>query len=391
MTTPETSPHSPRWTAFDTPRGFASLRWSDRGITGVNVPARTLNEAIADASARFSDASRDEPSPLAQEAIEALRVALAGDPIDLRHVPIDLQSSSDFDRRTLHAAREIPPGSTLTYRALAERVGSPGACRAVGQAMRRNPVPLLVPCHRVLASDGRLGGFSAGLGARTKLTLLLSERDGALRAAGSARLRFDPATAVEHLRAQDPDLGALIDRLGPCTLRAEPAPSAFDALARAVVFQQLTARAAETIHLRVCAAFPHGHLGLDPARVARAPLATLRAAGLSEAKCDTLRALARASREGTLPTFEEANALSDEDVIARLTSVRGIGRWTAEMFLLFTLGRPDVFPLGDYGVRKGFSRWTGHDAPAVLAARSARWAPHRSVATWYLWRANDAE
>ncbi len=389
MPSPEPPAARDRWSLFETAAGTAAIRWSEVGITGVALPARDRSAARAEALLRFADAVHDEPSTLARVAIERMTAALDGATLDLRSVPIDLGASSAFHRAVYEAAREVPSGQTSTYGALAERVGTPRASRAVGQAMRRNPIPLLVPCHRILARDGTLGGFSAGAGTRTKLTLLLAERDALLRAHSAAKGAFDPAAARSHLRSADPDFGALLDAVGPCTLAREPAPSSFDALARAVVYQQLTGRAAETIFLRVCAAVPFGHQGLDPARIVRVPASKLRDAGLSVGKYATLRALARASLDGVIPSLDEATAMSDDEIIARLTRVHGIGRWTAEMFLLFTLGRADILPLGDLGVRKGFARWTGDDRLPSLIARGARWAPYRSVATWYLWRFND--
>jgi 3-methyladenine DNA glycosylase/8-oxoguanine DNA glycosylase len=161
-------------------------------------------------------------------------------------------------------------------------------------------------------------------------------------------------------------------------------------LAEAIVYQQLTGRAAATIYARVCALFPGAHRGFTPQHILRASDAKLRGAGLSRAKTLALRDLARRAARDELPTLAEARGLDDAALVERLTQVRGIGRWTVEMLLIFRLGRPDVLPVDDYGVRKGYAVAFGKRSlpePRELARIGARWAPYRTVAAWYLWRA----
>ena len=198
---------------------------------------------------------------------------------------------------------------------------------------------------------------------------------------------FDPATAIDHLRTHDETLARVIDTVGPFRLQPMGASSIFGALARAIVYQQLNGRAAAAIFARFCALFP----GSDP--TAEQLLATsedeLRGAGLSRSKLLSLRDLAGKTVSGEVPTLAEVHLMEDEAVIERLTTVRGIGRWTVEMLLIFRLGRPDVLPADDYGIRKGFAR---ADAQGELPARKdvetygVRWKPYRTVASWYLWR-----
>src|SRR5262249_52970168 len=152
----------------------------------------------------------------------------------------------------------------------------------------------------------------------------------------------------------------------------------------------LTGKAAATIYARLCALFPHAPGGPTPRQVARASDAKLLGAGLSRAKLAALRDLARRAANGEGPSLDELGELSDDEIVARLTRVRGIGRWTVEMLLIFRLGRPDVLPADDYGVRKGYAAaWRKRKLPTPkeLTALGARWAPHRTVASWYLWRA----
>jgi DNA-3-methyladenine glycosylase II len=214
----------------------------------------------------------------------------------------------------------------------------------------------------------------------------------------SRKLPFDPAEAVAHLKAADPKLAALIDRAGPFTMRLDPAPSPFESLLESIIYQQLHGKAAATIHGRVCAycgGTPTPQLLLD------APDEPLRAAGLSGNKLKALRDLAARTLDGTVPTHAAIRKMSDAAIIEHLSQVRGIGTWTVEMLLIFRMGRPDVFPVTDYGVRKGFALTfqrlpktrplAAEDLPKpeVLLKRGKRWAPFRSVASWYLWRACD--
>ena len=166
----------------------------------------------------------------------------------------------------------------------------------------------------------------------------------------------------------------------------------FDALAESIAYQQLSGKAAATIWGRVRALYPKKKY-LDPKRVLKTPDEKLRAAGLSRSKTAALKDLAAKTLDGTVPTARQLARMSDEEIIARLTTVRGIGRWTVEMLLLFDLGRPDVWPVHDYGVRKGFAktfRKRTLPTPKQLIKHGEKWRPYRSVAAWYFWRALDA-
>jgi DNA-3-methyladenine glycosylase II len=214
----------------------------------------------------------------------------------------------------------------------------------------------------------------------------------------SPKLPFDPAEALEHLRAADAKLAALIDRAGDFTLKLDPSQSPFEALLESILYQQLNGKAAATIHARVRAYF-----GGDPAPqlLLDTPDDPLRAAGVSYNKIKALKDLAAKTLDGTVPTHAAIKKMSDAEIVERLTAVRGIGPWTVEMLLIFRMGRPDVFPVTDYGVRKGFALTflrlpktrplaaVDLPKPEILLKRGKRWAPFRSVASWYLWRACD--
>jgi len=166
----------------------------------------------------------------------------------------------------------------------------------------------------------------------------------------------------------------------------------FDALAESIAYQQLSGRAAAAIWSRVRALYPKGKR-LDPQKILASPDDTFRAAGLSRAKIAALKDLAAKTIDGTVPSARALSRMSDDEIVARLITVRGVGRWTVEMLLLFDLGRPDVWPVHDYGVRKGFAKTFGRrklPTPKELMKFGERWRPYRSVAAWYFWRALDS-
>jgi DNA-3-methyladenine glycosylase II len=198
------------------------------------------------------------------------------------------------------------------------------------------------------------------------------------------------AAALKHLR-RDPVLRAVIRQVGPCTLRPvrrEP----YEALVRAIAHQQVHGRAAEAILGRFLALFP-GQDFPPAAQVLALEPEAMRACGFSGSKIAAIRDIAEKSAGGLVPTRRGAARLDDETLIERLCAIRGVGRWTVEMLLIFTLGRPDVLPVDDFGVREGWRVAAGLETqpkPKELAAIGEAWAPWRSVAAWYLWRAADA-
>ncbi len=201
-------------------------------------------------------------------------------------------------------------------------------------------------------------------------------------------LCYDARAAVKHLAKADAVLAALMKRAGPFALKTRGMHNPFEALARNIVFQQLHGTAAEAIHGRLVGLFGGGRL--RPQDVLDASEESLRGVGLSGAKTAALKDLAAKTLDGTVPTLARLKRMEDEEVVERLTRVRGIGRWTVEMLLMFRLGRPDVLPVGDFAVRKGFMVAYGLDEmpkPKELERHAEVWRPYRSVASWYMWRA----
>ena len=204
-----------------------------------------------------------------------------------------------------------------------------------------------------------------------------------------AEFGFDPKKAVRHLKAADPALGGIIASVGPFAMELKSSRSLFGALAEAIVYQQLSNKAAATIYGRVEALFPRAKHGFTPQHILKANDEALRGCGLSRAKVLAVQDLARRVHGKELPTIDEAHALDDAALIERLVTVRGIGRWSAEMFLMFRLGRPDVLPLDDYSLRKAYAKAFGKRAlpsPQTLEKHGEKWRPYRTVASWYLWR-----
>jgi len=220
---------------------------------------------------------------------------------------------------------------------------------------------------------------------------------------------YDTDRAVAELAAADPKLGKLMERAGPFTLRLAATQSPFESLTESIIYQQLHGKAAATIHRRLLESFS-GICGLDgdgepihfhPQELLDCPNEQLRHAGLSHNKALALRDLAAKTLDGTVPTLAQAKKMSDEALIEHLSQVRGIGKWTVEMFLMFRLGRPNVLPVDDYGIRKGFAltflglKPDAKVTPDLLAKkeqiarRAKKWQPWSSVACWYMWRACD--
>jgi DNA-3-methyladenine glycosylase II len=220
---------------------------------------------------------------------------------------------------------------------------------------------------------------------------------------------YDTTQAVADLSARDPKLRRLIQQAGPFTLTLPATQSPFEALVRSIIYQQLHGKAAAAIHARLLASFADvlALQGLKPtshptaAHLLECPNEQLLAAGLSHNKALALRDLAAKTLDGTVPTLRKIRAMTDEQIIEHLTQVRGIGRWTVEMFLMFRLGRPDVLPVSDYGARKGFAlTYLGLKPetkvtpdllprPEAMEQRAKKWHPWCSVASWYMWRACD--
>jgi methylated-DNA-[protein]-cysteine S-methyltransferase len=410
---------------FETALGTCGIAWSEAGLLALRLPEASREETRDALVARAGEAPLEEVPPPAATARDAstpswvhalvrdMRAHLGGEPRTFADVPLADARVSPFAARVYAALRAVPAGSTTSYGELAKSAGSAGSARAVGGAMAKNPWPVVVPCHRVTGAAGSgarggkdrtsLGGFSAYGGVVTKKRLLALEgvetapRQGSLFE-GAQTLPFDAEAAVQHLAAADAVLAKHIARVGGLRLRVKHTEDTFAALAESIVYQQLSGKAAATIFGRLRNVYPRGEL--HPRQVLGTEVRVLRGAGLSHNKVESLRDLAARALAGEVPALADLARMEDEAIVERLTRVRGVGRWTVEMLLIFRLGRPDVLPASDLGVRKGFARVfrsrrpregkDGLPSAEEMAARAETWRPYRSVASWYLWRALDA-
>ncbi len=227
------------------------------------------------------------------------------------------------------------------------------------------------------------------VGALTRLV----ELDNVIRAknsmAGKIALPFDHELAIATLSKGDKRLAHLIEKVGEFAFELDERASPYESLLEAIVYQSISGKAAAKIFSRIQTLGANG-ICPTPAEILKTNSQTLRTAGLSHAKIAAMKDLAQKTIEGLVPTLEEAHQLSDQELVDRLISVRGIGAWTVEMFLIFRLGRPDVLPIHDYGVQKGFAityRKRFIPKPKELAKFGERWKPYRTVASWFMWRA----
>ncbi|MCB9933934.1 MAG: DNA-3-methyladenine glycosylase 2 family protein [Planctomycetes bacterium] len=205
-----------------------------------------------------------------------------------------------------------------------------------------------------------------------------------------SKLDFDWDSAAAHVGKRDKRIGALIRRHGELRLEPRPLRSPFHALMRAIIYQQLSGKAAGTIHGRLLAQFKGA---ATAEKLLKLTDGQIRGAGVSGGKMKALRDLAARAVDGEVPGFARLRRMDDAEIIERLTAVHGVGRWTVEMLLIFQLGRPDVLPVHDLGVRKGFA--IAHKLPELptpdeLTEHAERWRPFRTVGSWYCWRATDS-
>src|SRR5580658_1416716 len=208
-------------------------------------------------------------------------------------------------------------------------------------------------------------------------------------ATSTIALPFDHVEAHAHLSRIDKRLAGVIERVGEFQFKLDECDSVYESLLEAITHQSIAGKAAQVIFARILALGSGGRCP-TPHELLRVRKPKLRKAGLSHAKIAAVRDLAQKTIDGVVPTIEAAQSMSDQELIDRLISVRGIGPWTVEMFLIFRLGRPDVLPIHDYGVQKGYAITYGKKSipkPKELLKFGERWRPYRSVASWYMWRA----
>jgi methylated-DNA-[protein]-cysteine S-methyltransferase len=367
---------------LETPLGPCAVEWSDAGVQRLAFgrDAEARRQRLAERGA----VEAERLPRFVREAVGRLRQHLSGRPQDFRAVPLDLSPSL---RAVAEVLQGTPAGATAEASAFAARLALPAA--QLRRLLARNPLPVLLPSHRLLGPEGLLGAWGGGELLHERLLGLESMAHPPLHARDGQPLAPRVEEALEHLRRSDPALGDVLQQVGPYRLTLRRGHSPYEALARSIVGQQISGRAAQAILARLASVF--GTPGVpQPDAIRRASDRQLRAAGLSAGKARAFRDLAAHALSGEVPGWAVLRRWPDERILATLTRIHGIGRWTVEMVLLFRLGRPDVLPLGDLGIRKGYARAVGRGRlPSMreLQRRGWRWRPFRSVASWYLWRA----
>lgn len=369
---------------FETTLGVCGIGWRGQAVSFLNFPEATADQTEARIATLTGASGPSAASSAVKKVIRLISMHLEGKTQEFQEVLLDLDGSPPFAKKVYDAARKIPTGETRSYAQLAETLGHPKAARAVGNALRNNPVGLIIPCHRVLGAGGKPGGFSAHGGLATKARLLAIEG-----------VTFGPPTllrsprdiqrAANLLKKQDPQLARCMT--GPIPFRVQPTQSPYQTLFSAIVHQQLAPRAAATILERIKAIHSEGTIP-EPAVLLDTPDRLLREAGLSASKTAAVQDLAVKTLDGTVPSSTDIVKLRDEEIINRLTSIYGIGRWTVQMLLIFNLGRVDVLAVDDFALRARAGDLYGMKQPPTpkqLLQMGELWRPYRTVASLYLW------
>ncbi|MDD5051253.1 MAG: methylated-DNA--[protein]-cysteine S-methyltransferase [Sulfuricurvum sp.] len=380
---------------FDTAIGKCGIIWKDpdhakgdQHVIGFQLPEATEQLTEARIVERWK-ANRARIIPMwIDDIIKRVKLHFKGKNQDFCDIKLDLDGIGSFAKQIYDTARAIPSGQTMSYGQLAEAAGHSGAARAVGLAMSKNPIPLIIPCHRVLAASSKPGGFSAHGGLATKIKML--DIEGAtFGSPATIKSMRDLKRAATELGKKDPLLASILSH--PIDFRLMPEDSIYETLVRAVVHQQLSPRAAETILGRVMTLSPDPKLP-EPAMLLKIPDDQLRSAGLSRSKIKALKDIATHALNGTIPSSEEILMLNNNEIIKRLTSIYGVGRWTVEMMLIFNLGRIDVLPVDDYSLRSSIAKVYGMDGiptPKQVERLGEIWRPYRTVASLYFWNLKD--
>jgi len=378
------------WAIFPVANAHCGIAWCEQGVTHFLLPEATT--ARMQQELQIATAQRESAKKIpiwVSRLMRQVALHLAGKTQDFSAVPVFVEKATPFMRTVYDAARCIPAGEVISYAELARRIKQPGAVRAVGTALGKNPVPLIIPCHRIIAASGKLGGFSAQGGLEAKKSLLHCE------GVDFEKPRVMVTAAQWHAGIkqlqQDKYFRQLQKQTGDVSFRPQHNAEPLDALINAIVSQQLSMKAAATIFERVKTLVYKR--GKPCAKTLLAlPEEALRAAGLSGMKVSYLKDLAEHALQGKLPSLQQAQVMSNEQLVRCFTAIKGIGRWSVEMYLIFDLGRADIFPVDDYGIRKAIAQLYALDelpSTKAMVQYGERWRPYRSVVSLYLWRLLD--
>lgn len=286
-------------------------------------------------------------------------------------IPIAPEGTT-FERRVWAELQKIPYGRTRSYRDIAVALGNPGACRAVGGANGANLLPVVIPCHRVIASDGTIGGYSGGVEIKRRLL--------ELETANIRYFKYGKAE-TDYLKSRDENLGLVIDKLGQ--LDFEVIPDIFSALVNCIIGQQISSKALDTIWRRL-----KEQIGeITPSSVSEITPDELKSAGVSPKKTSYIKDAAAKIISGDFD-IGALRTLPDNEVSERLSSLRGVGTWTAEMLLIFSMECGDVLSYGDFGIRRGICRLHNLDSidRETFEYYKKLYSPYGTTASFYLWK-----
>jgi O-6-methylguanine DNA methyltransferase len=278
-----------------------------------------------------------------------------------------------FQKKVWSELQKIPYGRTRSYREIASAAGNIKACRAVGGANGANPIPIIIPCHRVISADGTIGGYSGGTGIKKKLLELEAK---------NIRYFSYGKKETDYLKLRDAELGQVIDSAG--RLDYEVIPDLYAALVNSILSQQISSKAFATVWDRL-----KNKIGdITPENIDKTPTDAFRNCGISQKKSLYIKDAAAKILSGEF-YIAELKSLPDNEVIKRLITLRGVGVWTAEMLLIFSLERSDVLSFGDFGIRRGICRLHGHETLDKETFENYRrlYSPYGTVASFYLWYA----
>lgn len=318
-----------------------------------------------------------------KEAAQQLNRFLAGEMKDFA-LPL-APEGTDFMKAAWKALQEIPYGKTATYKDIAIITDKPKACRAIGLANNRNPIPIFIPCHRVIGSNGKLTGYRGGLDLKKKLldieqNVLIQQNNNLEPEEDSCRYFQYGTKEIEYLKKKDKKLGEAIDKIGKINRGITPDP--FTALASSIVGQQISSKAAKTVWNRLTDILGE----ITPDSIGKADVADIQSCGMSTRKAGYIKGIAEAALNGEVD-FKTLHLLSDEEIIKKLSALQGVGVWTAEMLLIFSLNRPDVVSYGDLAIRRGMMNLYGLEelSKEQFNIYRKRYSPYGSTASLYLW------
>jgi DNA-3-methyladenine glycosylase II len=344
---------------YNTPIGDITITANDKAVTGVTFGAAEAGEC------KETELLRKAHTQLSEYLIGARKRF---------DVPLETEGT-EFQKSVWNALRTIPYGRTRSYKQIAAACGNENACRAVGMANNKNPIPIFIPCHRVIGADGGLTGFAGGLDLKEKLLGL--ERE-------NSRYFEYGDKELEYLKSKDKALAKAIESIG--FVEYEMIPDLFEALVYNIVGQQISMKAMDTIWRRMRERFT-----ITPQTISVLSAQELQSAGITMKKAVYIKDIASNILRGEFD-IERVKNMSDDEVIDELSRLRGVGKWTAEMLMIFSLERKDILSWDDLAIRRGICRLYHHRelSRERFEKYRRRYSPYGTIASFYLWTLGDS-